>query len=245
MKKIMFTREELLERAGISEKDLLDWEQMRLLKPVGQTKDKVRFYTRDSLDRILHIQSLQALGYELEHIQKIIKKVGIPRSGENQGPPERMHRFLTVGDLADRVGISPRAVKHWEDKGIIEPEMRSEGGFRLYSDNYVYLCQLIKDLQLFGYSLEEIKAISDLFRDFLAISQNLSTFSSAEAARKLESMTDNIKHFEKKMDLFKAGMERWESLLKKKRREISSLKSQIKKRREKGAQKQEEVEQNA
>ncbi|MFA9453987.1 MAG: MerR family transcriptional regulator, partial [Candidatus Aminicenantaceae bacterium] len=181
----------------------------------------------------------------LEHIQKIIKKVGIPRSGENQGPLERMHRFLTVGDLADRVGISPRAVKHWEDKGIIEPEMRSEGGFRLYSDNYVYLCQLIKDLQHFGYSLEEIKAISDLFRDFLAINQNLSSFSSTEAARKLESMTDNIKHFVKKMDLFKAGMERWESLLKKKKREISSLKSQINKRREKEAHKQEEVEQNA
>ncbi len=245
MKKIMFTREEVLERAGISEKELLDWEQLKLLKPVGQTKDRVRFYTRESLDRILHIQKLLALGYEPEHIQKIIKKVGIPRADDGREPPERLNKFLTVGDLADRVGISPRAVKHWEDKGIIEPEMRSEGGFRLYSDSYVYLCQLIKDLQLFGYSLEEIKAISDLFRDFLTIDQNLSAFSTAEAALRLESMTDNIKHFEEKMALFKAGMERWENLLKKKKREISSLKTQVKKHRGKGLIKQEGAKQDA
>ena len=245
MKKIMFTREEVLERAGISEKELLGWEQLKLLKPVGQTKDRVRFYTRESLDRILHIQKLLGLGYEPEHIQKIIKKVGIPRADDGREPPERLNKFLTVGDLADRVGISPRAVKHWEDKGIIEPEMRSEGGFRLYSDSYVYLCQLIKDLQLFGYSLEEIKAISDLVRDFLTIDQNLSAYSSAEAALRLESMTDNIKHFEAKMALFKTGMERWESLLKKKKREISSLKTQVTKRRDKGLQKQEGANQDA
>jgi len=235
MNKSMFLREELLEQAGISEKELRDWEQRKLLKPVGRTKDQLRLYSLESLDRILHIQKLQALGYQPEHVQKIIKKVGIPRIGEHEEPNEALHRFLTVGDLAGRVGISPRAIKHWEDKGIIEPEMRSDGGFRLYSEGYVYLCELIKDLQLFGYSLEEIKVISDLFRDFLALSQSLSAFSPAEGAGRLESMTEHIKRFEDKMALFKSGMERWETLLKKKKREISSLKSQIKKRRLKGA----------
>jgi DNA-binding transcriptional MerR regulator len=123
--------------------------------------------------------------------------------------------------------------------------MRSEGGFRLYSEGYVYLCELIKDLQLFGYSLEEIKAISDLFRDFLALSQSLTAFSSAEAASKLLSMTEHIQSFEDKMALFKAGMERWENLLKKKKREISGLKGQIKKRWPKGAQREEKGIQNA
>ena len=245
MNKSMFLREELLEQAGISEKELINWEQRKLLKPMGRTEDRVRLYSLESLDRILHIQKLQDLGYKPEHIQKIIKKVGIPRSGEHEGSSERTHRFLTVGDLADRVGISPRTIKHWEDKGIIEPEMRSEGGFRLYSEGYVYLCELIKDLQLFGYSLEEIKAISDLFRDFLALSQSLASFSSAEAAGKLESMADHIQHFEDKMSLFKSGMERWENLLKKKKREISSLKDQINKLRQKGSQKEEKRRQHA
>ena len=77
--------------------------------------------------------------------------------------------FLTVGNLAERSGVSPRTIKHWEDKGIIEPDMRTEGGFRLYSESYVFLCQLIRDLQLFGYTLEEIKAVSDDVRTLLAI----------------------------------------------------------------------------
>ena len=76
-----------------------------------------------------------------------------------------------MGALAEKVGVSPRTIKHWEDMGIIEPNMRSEGGFRYYSDAYIYLCNLIKDLQLFNYSLVDIKMISDLFRYYLAIQQ--------------------------------------------------------------------------
>jgi len=69
----------------------------------------------------------------------------------------KLKKHLTIGGLAKRVGVSARNIKHWEDKGIIEPDMRSEGGFRLYSQVFVYLCDLIKDLQLFGYKTGEKK----------------------------------------------------------------------------------------
>jgi DNA-binding transcriptional MerR regulator len=229
MKKAMFLREELLERVGITDKELRRWEEKKLIDPDGKTADKVQFYSKVTVDRIEHIKKLLDLGYQPEHILKIIKKVGLPRSPEKEERSDKIHEFLTVGGLAERVGISPRAVKHWEDKGIIEADMRSEGGFRMYSEIYVYLCQLIKDLQLFGYSLEEIKSISDLFRDFLAIKSDISSFSSEETGRRLALMTDGIKDFESKMKLFKDGMERWEHLLKKKKKEISGLKAQNKK----------------
>jgi DNA-binding transcriptional MerR regulator len=226
MEKAMFLREELLERVGISEKELKSWEQKKLINSDGKTADRVNFYTKATVDRIEHIKNLLDLGYQPEHILKIIKKVGFPSEEEKEGQSERMHEFFTVGGLAERVGISPRAIKHWEDKGIIEADMRSEGGFRLYSEIHVYFCQLIKDLQLFGYSLEEIKTISDLFRDFLAINDDISAYSVEEVGFKLATMTEKIKEFESKMKLFKDGMERWEHLLKKKKREISGLKAQ-------------------
>ncbi len=226
MKKAMFLREELLERVGISEKELKSWEQKKLINPDGKTADKVHLYTKAAVDRIDHIKKLLDLGYQPEHILKIIKKVGLPQVQEKKGRPEKIHEFLTVGGLAERVGISPRAIKHWEDKGIIEPDMRSEGGFRLYSETYIHFCLLIKDLQLFGYSLGEIKIISDLFRDFLAINSDISSFSVDETSRKLVSMTGMIMEFENKVKLFKDGMERWESLLKKKKKEIYGLKAQ-------------------
>jgi DNA-binding transcriptional MerR regulator len=237
MKKAMFSREKLLAQAGISMDELQEWERIKLVKPDGVTEDKSLFYTKETLDKIRHIKRLLEVGYQLDHILKIIKKVGLPRGQEKKDKPAKLHEYLTVGGLAQRVGISPRAVKHWEDKGIIEPDMRSEGGFRLYSETYVFLCQLIKDLQLFGYSLEEIKSISSQFRNFLAISSDMSTYSADETVQKLDDMTTKINHLQDKMDLLKVGVERWENLLKKKKKEIVGLKSLNLKRQVKKAQK--------
>ncbi|MCK7489606.1 MAG: MerR family DNA-binding transcriptional regulator [Anaerotruncus sp.] len=49
--------------------------------------------------------------------------------GTDSGRRRRRRRtsFLTVGNLAERSGVSPRTIKHWEDKGIIEPDMRTRG----------------------------------------------------------------------------------------------------------------------
>ncbi len=227
---MLLTRAELLEQAGISDRELEEWDRKKLVKADGITKDKARFYTRDTLDRIKQIKSLKSLGYRHEHILKIIKKVGLPASESGKERPKNLHEYLTVGDLADRVGISARAVKHWEEKGIIEPDMRSEGGFRLYSEAYVELCRLIRDLQLFGYALEEIKHISDLFREFLAISHDIDVYPPDETIPKLDEMSVQMKLFLDRLALFKTGIERWERLLKGKKRELSDLKERTRKR---------------
>ncbi len=73
MKKAMLLRKELLEQASLSEQELLEWEKLKLVKPDGMTKNKVRFYSRDTLDLLLHVRDLKRLGYEPEHILKIIK----------------------------------------------------------------------------------------------------------------------------------------------------------------------------
>jgi DNA-binding transcriptional MerR regulator len=225
MKKAMFLREELLLKAGISAEILAQWEAVGLVKAAGKTKEQMRFYTHDTLVRIEHIQSFMKLGYQSEHILRIIKKIGLPRGAGEQEKTDKLHRYFTVGDLAERGGISPRTIKHWEDKGIIEPDMRSQGGFRLYSETYVYVCQLIKDLQLFGYSLNEIKTVSDLFRDYLTISRDIATYPPDDTRRRLEGMTRKVGDLQNKMDLFKTGIERWETLLKKKKKELAAFKA--------------------
>ncbi len=139
-------------------------------------------------------------------------------------------KFLTVGNLAERSGVSPRTIKHWEDKGIIEPDMRTEGGFRLYSEAYVFLCQLIRDLQLFGYTLEEVKAVSDDVRTLLAIEADPDSFPRAEVEKKLEVMLEAIRALFGKMKLLREGVERWEDLLKKKKKDILALQAKNRKR---------------
>ena len=163
------------------------------------------------------------MGYGIREIQKIIRKIGLPKATKRENGGEKRQNFLTVGTLAEKVGVSPRTIKHWEDMGIIEPNMRSEGGFRYYGDGYVYLCNLIRDLQLFGYSLVEIKMISDLFRYYLAIQQAPAAAPTAEKAAKLETMLQEIDRLFQKMVLLKAGIGRWQDLLKKKKKEVGAM----------------------
>jgi len=230
MKKMIYSQADLIQHTGILEKNLDAWVRLKLLKPDGTTADAVPFFTSLSLEKAIHIQRLVELGYATEDIQKIIRKVGLPSHKSNAKRQPKAREFLTVGDLAERVGVSSRAIKHWEEKGIIEPEMRSEGGFRLYADVYVYFCELIRDLQLFSYSLEEIKAISDLFRDFLSIKDDLDARSKEATEAKLEEMLTRIQAFYQKMGQLKKGLERWDELLKKKKKEIIALRARNRKR---------------
>jgi len=236
MKKSVMLRDELVKRAGVTHELLALMESIKVIKPMGLTDEKIPFYREESVDQINYIKKMIDLGYSLEEIQKVIKKVGFPKTllVSESKPPSVKH--LTVGDLAAKVGVSARTLKHWEEKGIIEADMRSSGGFRLYSEIYVYLCNLIKDLQLFGYSLEQIKEISEHFRDFLVIEKNIDIYAPKATDKKLEEMSVEIKDLKERMKLLKSGIGRWEELVNKKVKEIAVLKKKNEKRSHSGNQ---------
>lgn len=230
MKNAVFERQELCRRLGIEGKTLDEWQDCKIFGPFGFSDDHTPLYTESAVADGEKIKRLHELGYGIKEIQKIIRKIGLPRAADRENANEKKQKFLTVGALAEKAGVSPRTIKHWEDMGIIEPNMRSEGGFRYYGDTYIYLCNLIKDLQLFGYSLVDIKMISDLFRYYLAIQQNPDSSPTAEKKAKLETMLQEIDRLFKKMALLKAGIGRWEDLLKRKKKEVAATRLEIQKK---------------
>jgi DNA-binding transcriptional MerR regulator len=232
MKQNVYIRDAFLSRTKTSAHQLKEWEDLKLIRPVGFTDDAVPFYSEQALAQVDQINSLLGLGYNITDIREIVKKVGLPKSHPDHQEPKKPIQYLNVGALAEKVGVSPRTIKHWEDKQIIVSDMRSEGGFRMYRDVYVYLCRLIIDLQLFGYSLEEIKKISDFFRDFLGISNDFESHSRSEIDAKLDPMLREIEVLFGKMRQLKQGISRWEALLKKKKKEIIGLKNRNQKRAE-------------
>jgi DNA-binding transcriptional MerR regulator len=223
MNKDVLTLDDLARKAGVAPDRLAEWAKAKLFKPDGFGDGKAPLFAAGSLERVAHIRRLADLGYGTEEILKIIKKVGLPHDerGRKQAPGK--DRFLTVGNLAERSGVSPRTIKHWEDKGIIEPDMRTEGGFRLYSESYVFLCKLIRDLQLFGYTLDEVKAVSNDVRTLLAIEAAPNSFPRPDVEKKLEAMLGAIQGLFDKMKLLEEGIERWQDLLKKKRKDILAI----------------------
>lgn len=232
MKNKIFVQDEFVAKMKISKKSLQEWESLKLIRPSGYTDDQQPFYSEGTIEKVNQIQKLLDLGYKIEEIQKIIKKIGLPNRNNKKRDQTELSQYLTVGNLAERVGVSARTLKHWEDKGIVEPDMRSEGGFRLYSDSYVFLCNLIKDLQLFGYTLEEIKAFSDYFRDFQAIQNDPDLYTPQETGKRLNTMTGEIETLNGKINSLKEGIRRWEDLMKKKKKEIAQMISQIQKKLE-------------
>lgn len=228
MKKEVFERQELCRRLGIDGKTLDEWQDCKIFGPFGFSDDRTPLYTETAVAEGEQIKRLQELGYGTREIQKIIRKIGLPRGAPGENRNGKKQNFLTVGALAEKVGVSPRTLKHWEDMGIIEPNMRSEGGFRYYSDAYVYLCNLVRDLQLFNYSLVDIKMISDLFRYYLAMRQDPGA--TAEKAARLDTMLQEIDRLSGRMTLLKAGIGRWEDLLKRKRKEVAALRLDMQKK---------------
>ncbi|MBP7706544.1 MAG: MerR family transcriptional regulator [Candidatus Aminicenantes bacterium] len=237
MNKDVLSLEDLSAKTGVPAERIGEWTRSKLLKPDGYTDGKAPLFDASGLDRVAHIQRLADLGYGTDEIIKIVKKVGLPRDGRRAKKDAGKGKFLTIGNLAERSGVSPRTIKHWEDKGIIEPDMRTEGGFRLYSESYVVLCQLIRDLQLFGYTLEEIKAISDDVRTLFEIEADPAAFPAPEVEKRLAVLNEAIEALFAKMKLLEEGIDRWQDLLKKKRKDIAAIRAKNKKREEGGKDK--------
>ena len=66
--------------------------------------------------------------------------------------------YLQIGEAADRTGLTQRTLRYYEEKGLLKPPSRMDGGFRLYSGDDMERIERIKELRdLLGFSLADIK----------------------------------------------------------------------------------------
>lgn len=72
---------------------------------------------------------------------------------------------LKIGALAKKTGLTIRALRHYDEIGLLSPSIRSEAGHRLYSEKDIQKLQDMMLLQLMGFSLAEIKVCLEK-RDF-------------------------------------------------------------------------------
>ena len=67
---------------------------------------------------------------------------------------------LSIGDLADRTGVSRRTVRFYVQRGIIDPPLgRGRGSY--YTDHHVQQIHRVRSLQREGLSLERIDQIEE------------------------------------------------------------------------------------
>ena len=69
---------------------------------------------------------------------------------------------LQIGEVAERTGVTQRTLRFYEEKGLLKPPSRMDGGFRLYSEDDVRRVEQIRKLQnLLGVTLADIKEMVD------------------------------------------------------------------------------------
>ena len=80
---------------------------------------------------------------------------------KGQTPPVASDEpYLQIGEVAERTGVTQRTLRFYEEKGLLKPPTRMEGGFRLYSEADIQRMEQIKQLQqLLRFTLAEIKEI--------------------------------------------------------------------------------------
>lgn len=70
--------------------------------------------------------------------------------------------LMLIGEIADFFGVSRKAIRFYEKKGIIKPvEVDAQNGYRYYSAAQVQQLNALLELKALGFSLEEIKSVLD------------------------------------------------------------------------------------
>lgn len=73
----------------------------------------------------------------------------------------RMDPYLTIGQLAQQVGLRTSALRYYENEGLLLPVDRTSSGYRLYAPEAVQRVQLIQRAQRLGFSLADIRPLME------------------------------------------------------------------------------------
>ncbi|MCR4641222.1 MAG: MerR family transcriptional regulator [Lachnospiraceae bacterium] len=68
-----------------------------------------------------------------------------------------MDKKMTSGEIAKKAGVSQKAVRLYDEKGLLKPADYSEGNYRLYDKASLQVLEKIVALKAIGFSLEEIR----------------------------------------------------------------------------------------
>jgi len=134
-------------------------------------------------------------------------------------------RFMQIGEVAERTGLTQRTLRYYEEKGLLRSPSRMEGGFRLYTGEDLERIEQVKKLQkLLGFSLAEIKEMIDAedvrehlrtdYREAPTDEKREILLSAIEATKKqLELVNGKVAQMTDMRDIWAQKLDRYHELL--------------------------------
>lgn len=72
---------------------------------------------------------------------------------------------MNISDVAKKTGLTSKAIRFYEEKGLVTPPLRSENGYRSYSQQHLDELTLLRQARQVGFNLEECRELIFLFND--------------------------------------------------------------------------------
>jgi DNA-binding transcriptional MerR regulator len=69
---------------------------------------------------------------------------------------------IAIGKLAERASTKVQTVRYYEEIGLLQPFMRTEGGHRLYGPEDVKRLKFIRHARELGFGIEEVRELLKL-----------------------------------------------------------------------------------
>jgi|APAga8741243810_1050097.scaffolds.fasta_scaffold03627_7 MerR family copper efflux transcriptional regulator len=96
---------------------------------------------------------------------------------------------MNISDVAKKTGLTSKAIRFYEEKGVVTPPVRSENGYRSYSGHHLDELNLLRQARQVGFTLDEC-------RELVALFNNPSRHSADVKARTLQKAEEIAAHIE-------------------------------------------------
>ncbi len=72
---------------------------------------------------------------------------------------------MNISDVAKRTGLTSKAIRFYEEKGLVTPPLRAENGYRSYGQKHLEELTLLRQARQVGFNLEECGELVALFNN--------------------------------------------------------------------------------
>ena len=76
---------------------------------------------------------------------------------------ETNEQFTSIGEIAQKLEMSQRTIRYYEEIGLLNSIKRVEGGRRVYTDADLRRLKLIKRLKIMGMTLSEMQELEAMW----------------------------------------------------------------------------------
>ncbi|MGK3142657.1 Cu(I)-responsive transcriptional regulator [Pantoea sp. C2G6] len=96
---------------------------------------------------------------------------------------------MNISDVAKKTGLTSKAIRFYEEKGVVTAPERGENGYRSYNAHHLDELNLLRQARQVGFTLDEC-------RELVALFNNPSRHSADVKARTLQKAEEIAAHIE-------------------------------------------------